>query len=51
VVDLEVRGEEGRGALAMKHHSHSARGAGVLRVILPVAHGGADALRLIRDIV
>jgi hypothetical protein len=32
--------------VAMKNHSRSARWAGALRVILPVAHGGGDALRL-----
>jgi hypothetical protein len=37
--------------MAMKHHSRSAQGAGALRVILPVAHGGDDAQRRIRDIV
>jgi hypothetical protein len=46
VVDLEVRGEEGARGVAMKNHSRSARWAGALRVILPVAHGGGDALRL-----
>jgi hypothetical protein len=47
----EVRGEEGHAAMAMKHHSRSARWSGALWVILPVAHGGGDVLRLIVNIV
>jgi hypothetical protein len=47
VVDLDRRlGRRGRAWGGYEEHSRSARWAGALRVILPVAHGGGDALRL-----